>query len=122
MNNETGQKELEEIVRLEFNNNAMVILAEQCLAEKQRREAEILKNFIMMNEIRIAHIKSLNASINTNFKRNIPTPEGQRRMQLWGQRWGLIDRVEHLWAKTLTMKTLDGRPSPDPLPRGGQVR
>ena len=96
MNNDIQQNELEEIVRLEFNNNAMAILADQCVALKKEREAEILKNYIMMNEIRIAHIKSLNVPISINFNRIIRKQEGQRWVRSWTQRWGLFDRVERL--------------------------
>jgi hypothetical protein len=96
MKNDIQQNELEEIARLEFNNNAMAILADQCMALKKQHEAEILKNYIMMNEISLAHIKSLHSPIGTNFNRNVRRQEGQPWARIGLQRWGLFARVERL--------------------------
>jgi hypothetical protein len=91
MNYEYDLNMLEEIARLEFNNQAMGLIAEQCRAMKKDGEANILGDYIRVNEARLAHLRNDHGNgshLNKNVRRN-PEERGNRR-------WGLIDRMGSL--------------------------
>ena len=89
MSHEMNMEELEEIARLEFNNQAMGLIAEQCRAMKKDCEAEILGGYIRVNEARLAHLmhKDDNKYNNSAWLHVEPRPT---------RRWGLFDRMERL--------------------------
>ena len=82
---------LEEIARLEFNNHAMGLIAEQCRAMKKDGEADILGDYIRLNEARLANLRNDPADgshFNMMVRRNLE--------QRGDRRWGLFDRMGRL--------------------------
>jgi hypothetical protein len=96
MDKEIDQEELEELERLEFNNHAMRLIADQCVAAKKDGEAEILESFIRVNESRIAYLRSRNTTPEVNMKHVLRLSDEQKWAHHWIQNWGLFDRMERL--------------------------